>query len=100
MGKEYLLRFTFQNHARPALDTLLRETPYFSDYDSDYHLYNFRTQPPLELPQMPDLYAAIEHEGLYVCEFGEDAAVVETVINYLEAALRTQFGEVTLEDLE
>lgn len=100
MSRGYLFRFHFPTHARPTLDALLREAPYFSDYDPDYHLYNFRSRPPVQLPQMPDLYAAIEHEGVYVYEFGGEFEVIEAILNYLETSVKARFGEVTIDDLE
>lgn len=66
MGIEYKIRF-FNKDAR-KLDAMLRQAPFFSDYDANFKLYNYRHDPDKDLDVMPDAHAAIEADGIYFCD--------------------------------
>jgi hypothetical protein len=90
MGIEY--KFYVNNFDTRKLDDILRRGPYFSDYDPDYRLYNFRMTSNTDPVVMPNLVAAIEPDGLYVCDNG-GSNIAGRVINHLKASLEGELGQ-------
>jgi hypothetical protein len=96
MGIEY--KFYVNNFDAQKLDDILRRGPFFSDYDTDFRLYNFRMASNTDPVVMPNLVVAIEPDGLYVCDNGgSDSA--ERVINYLKAFLEGELGQLRIEEI-
>ena len=96
MGIELKLRLTNSDPQR--LDAILRQGPFFSDYDSEYQMYNFRGDAESEPGKMPDVSAAVEADGLYVCE-NASSDIVEEVTAYLKRSVEAAFGYLDIEEL-
>jgi hypothetical protein len=80
------------------LDDILRRVPFFSDYDPDYRLYNFRLASNTDPAVMPNLVAAIERDGLYACDNG-GSDLAERVITHLKASLEGELGQLRIEEI-
>jgi hypothetical protein len=96
MGIEY--KFHVDSFDRQKFDNILRRGPFFSDYDPEYRLYNFRMASNTDSAVMPNLVAAIESDGLYVCDNG-GSNLTEQVINYLKASLEGELGQLRIEEI-
>ena len=96
MGIEY--KFHVNSFDTQKLDDVLRRGPFFSDYDPDCRLYNFRNASNTDPAVMPDLVAAIESDGLYVCDNG-GSDLAERVLNYLKASLEGELGQLRIEEI-
>jgi hypothetical protein len=96
MDVEY--KFHLNSFDKQKLNDILRRGPFFSDYDPDYRLYNFRLASNTDPVVMPNLVAAIEPDGLYVCDNG-GSDLADRVINYLEAFLEGELGQLRIEEI-
>jgi hypothetical protein len=100
MGIEYEIRFQYDNPDQ--LDALLRQAPYFTDCNEDYRLYNYRdpdNPPTSELNDVPDVHAAIEPYGIYVCDNGGAREVARQVLDYVQRATTQTFGSIETTEL-
>lgn len=96
MGIEYKLRV--ETSDEQTFDGILRQGPFFANFDAQYGFYNFRHPSNTHSTQMPDLVAAIECDGIYICDKGSKQ-VAEEVMVFLKASLERMFGPVSLEEL-
>jgi hypothetical protein len=100
MGIEYEIHFHYDDPQQ--LDTLLRQAPYFSDSNEDYRLYNYRdphNPPTSELNDVPDVHAAIEPYGIYLCDNGGAREVARQVLEYVQRTAEQTFGNVQTTEL-
>ena len=93
MGDEYKL--SFEVDARDAVERLLETLPSF---DRKYEIrgrtvFEFRTKS--SAGEMPSATAEIEDDGIYFCDYGTGAEILEE----LEQIVSVQFREVTKLDL-
>ncbi len=74
MGFEYMLDF---NVGSPAeVDGRLRRVAGFERFDSEHRLYIYRRR---TTAGMPDAYAKLEHDGVYVCDNGGAQSIVDDI---------------------
>ena len=96
MGIEYRLQAKSASPLR--LDALLRSGPFFTDFNAEYSIYNFRLKPTDHRNEMPDIAASVELDGLYLCAYGR-SDVAKEVIEFLKTSLENEFGEASIEEL-
>jgi hypothetical protein len=100
MGVEYEIRFHYEDPEQ--LDTLLRQAPYFSDCNEAYRLYNYRdpeNPPTSELNDVPDVHAAIEPYGIYICDNGGAREVARQVLDHVQRTAAQTFGSIETTEL-
>jgi hypothetical protein len=82
MGDEYLITFSYDSPT--DLDTILRQAPFFSCYDSTFGSYEYRSKPSSDTRKMPDITIQIESGGLYFCDHHGEKKVSQDVITYIK----------------
>ena len=95
MGKEYLLRFSFER--RGLLEDLLIRAPLFhglAPRSGGLEVYEFRA--PANLDILPDAHATIETDGLYFSDNGGDGG---KVLDELVLDIARTFGPPRIEEL-
>lgn len=95
MGIECKIKFTV--NAAENLDAILRQSPFFSDYDVTYKLYNYRNEPNQDLLIMPDAHAAIEPDGIYFCDNG--GKISKIVLDHLKRTASQKYNNIMVEEL-
>ena len=74
MGYEYKLDFEVRDPN--GVEVCLRRVAGFEVFDSTHGLYTFRR---LSTGAMPDAHAAIEKDGVYLCDNGGARAIVDDI---------------------
>ena len=74
MGYEYKLDFDLRDP--DGVDLCLRRVAGFEAFDSARGLYAFRRE---SVGAMPDAYAAIENDWVYLCDNGGARAIVDDI---------------------
>lgn len=95
MGKEYLLRFTFER--RGLLEDLLIRAPLFhglAPRSGGLEVYEFRTAANTGI--LPDAHVTIEADGLYFSDNGGDGG---KVLHELLLDIERTFGPPGIEEL-
>ena len=95
MGKEYLLRFSFER--RGLLEDLLIRAPLFhglAPRTGGLEVYEFRA--PANTETLPDAHVTIEVEGLYFSDNGGEGL---SVLQELLLDIASTFGPPEVEEL-
>jgi hypothetical protein len=95
MGIEYRLTFT---GIPDELDRDLRSMQFFSHFDPQYGLYNYRCEPAVR-SGIPTAWVRIEPDGLYLCDNGGSSAHSAMIFrSVIDVALK-QSASVAIEQL-
>ena len=90
MGYEYRLEFDLPSHAQA--DKLLRGIAGFEEFSEEFQSYSFRRE---STDPMPDVTAAIEASGIYLCSHGGSLAIVKEIQTAFAAiGLRAELVEI------
>ncbi len=95
MGVEYKIGFLVED--AQSLDAMLRQAPFFSDYDENFKLYNYREDLSKDLFVMPDAHAAIEADGIYFC--GNCGKISSVILEHLKRAASQRYGSTVVVEL-
>lgn len=96
MGIEY--KIGCEPSAVAALDTFLRQTRFYEDFDEAYGLYNLRLSGPEKAWNGPDVHIRLETDGVYFLDnlsspAGEADRILRALID--ELLLRSQAVTIT-----
>lgn len=95
MGIEYKIKFSVDTDEN--VDEMLRHTPFFSNYDQNYNLYNYRDDFNTNPFVMPDAHAAIESDGIYFCD--NCGKISRLVFEHLKRTASQKYGIIEIVEL-
>jgi hypothetical protein len=85
MGHIVKLRFSYDD--RQWLDSLIRSAPFFSSYNPEYQLYEFRDPERTDADPTPNFAVKIEEDGLWCSAYGNQQLMQE-VDTYLVTGIQ------------
>jgi hypothetical protein len=90
MGYEYRLEFGVPSRAQA--DELLRGIAGFEGFSEEFQSYSFRRD---STDPMPDVTAAIEASGIYLCSYGGSMDIVKEIqAAFAAIGLRSELTEL------
>lgn len=91
MGHIGYFRFSYTDEEE--VRKILVAAPFFSDFNREHDMYNYRRDETEDPGSMPNAYASLCPFGVEFCAFG-DQELIATVSDYLLKLLKARFGDV------